>query len=91
MNFVSTFCLTAIVFLSLPLPLFASATLGVCESFRRELMPWVWVNVVVGSLAGIMIILTPLQPLVAVTVASATFILCGMQMFRRITILTVRR
>lgn len=86
MDPVSTFCLSAIVFLSLPLPLFASATLGVCPSSRRSLMPWVWGNAIVGAVTGILIVATPFQPLIAVTVASATFILCGTQMFRRVAL-----
>ena len=87
MHPINTFCLAAIVFLSLPLPLFLSSTLGVCPSLRRPLVPWVWANVIVGSACGLLIIATPFEPFIAVGAASAAFILCGMQMFRQIALL----
>ena len=58
----STFCLAGLVFLSLPLPLFASAALGACPSARPSLMPWAWGNSFVGAVAGLLIIATPLPP-----------------------------
>jgi hypothetical protein len=81
---ISTFCLAAIVFLSLPLPLFASAALGTCPSARRSLMPWVWGNAIVGSAAGLLIVATPLPPWMGLAIGSTAFLVCGMQMFFRL-------
>lgn len=84
MDPLSTFCLAGIVFLSLPLPLFASAALSACPSSRRSLMPWVWTNAAAGAVLGLLIIATPLPPLVELTLAGAVFMYCGMQMSTRL-------
>ena len=86
MDPVSTFCLASVVFLSLPLPLFAGVSLGVCPSLQSSLKPLVWANALVGSVTALSIIATSFPPLLAVTVSAATFIICGMEMFRRIAL-----
>lgn len=77
----STFCLAGLVFLSLPLPLFASAALGVCPWTRRTLTPWEWGNSIIGSVAGLLILGTPLPPCIALALGGTSFLFCGMQMF----------
>ena len=42
----NAFCLAALVFLSLPLPLFASAALEVRPFARPLLLPGVWANAI---------------------------------------------
>jgi hypothetical protein len=78
----STFCFAALVFLSLPLPLFASAAVDACPSARRSLIPWVWCNAIGGGAAGLSIIASPTPPLAALAVGCVIFIVCGLQMFR---------
>ena len=79
-----TFCFAALVFLSLPLPLFASAALASCPPARRSLLPWVWANAISGAALGLLILATPLPPWVGLAAASAAFVVCGMQMFHRL-------
>lgn len=76
----NTFCLVALVFLSLPLPLFASAGLRAFPSARRSLVLSVWVNSIVLCAAGLLT-LTPLPVWLAAAVGGTSFILCGMHMF----------
>lgn len=86
MDHISTFCLSAVVFLSLPLPLFASVAIGASPTHRRSLMPWVWANVAIGLIAGLSIIAMFFPPVVAAAVASIAFVHCGAQMFRSISL-----
>jgi hypothetical protein len=79
-----TFALAAMVFLSLPLPLFASAALGAYPAARRSLMPWVWGNALGGAALGLLIISTPLPAWALLATASAIFVFCGMQMSLRL-------
>lgn len=81
MDYVSVFCLFAVVFLSLPLPLFTSVAIGVSPSYRSSLMPWVWANVAAGSIAGLSIIATSFSPIIAATVASTAFVVAGLRCF----------
>jgi hypothetical protein len=78
----NTFCLAAIVFLSLPLPVFASAVLGVKPSARRFVMPWVWAHAGVSAVFGLTIITEALTPLAAVAIVGTGFVICGTGMFR---------
>lgn len=80
----NVFCLAALVFLSLPLPLFASAAIGACPSARRSLAPWLWGNSFVLSAAGVLIVATPLPPWVAVAIGGISFVVCGTHMFLRL-------
>lgn len=80
----NTFCLAALVFLSLPLPLFASAALGPCPGARRSLLPWAWGNSFALAAAGLLIIATPLPPWTAFALGGTSFVVCGMQMFLRL-------
>jgi hypothetical protein len=80
MDPVNSICLAAIVFLSLPLPLFASAAIASCPSARRLVMPWVWAHCICGSACGLLVIAAPLPPWWGLALAAAGFIGCGMQM-----------
>jgi hypothetical protein len=79
-----TFCLAALVFLSLPLPLFAGAALGEYPSARRSLLPWVWGNAAAGAFFGLLLVATALPPLALLGSGAAVFVLCGMQMTARL-------
>jgi hypothetical protein len=79
-----TLCLAALVFLSLPLPLFASAALGVRPSARPLLLPWVWGHARSGGALGVLLIATSIPPLVVLAAAGTIFVAWGMQMSRRL-------
>lgn len=80
----NTFCVAALGFLSLPLPLFASAALGAFPSARRSLVPWVWGNSFVLGAAALLIVATPLPAWIALAAGGTSFVVCGMQMFLRL-------
>lgn len=84
MELLHTFSLAALVFLALPLPLFASAALGACPVARRSLLPWVWGNALGGAVAGLAIVATPLPPWIALSAGAVIFLVCGAQMFHRL-------
>ncbi len=84
MESLNTFCLAGIVFLSLPLPLFASASLGVCPSARRSLMSWVWGNSIVLGVLGLLLVTTSAPPLAELAAGCLVFLACGLQMFVRL-------
>jgi hypothetical protein len=84
MDPLNTFCLAALVFLSLPLPLFASAALGTFPSARRSLVPWAWGNSFVLGAAGVFLIATPLSAWIVLAVCGISFVVCGTQMFLRL-------
>ncbi|MBM4071352.1 MAG: hypothetical protein FJ271_20805 [Planctomycetes bacterium] len=79
----NTFCLAALVFLSLPMPLFACVALKAFPAVRWSLMPWAWGNSFVLAVAGLLIVATPLPPWIALAVGATAFVVCGMQMFAR--------
>jgi len=76
--------LAVLVFLSLPLPLFASAALGACPTARGAVVPWAWGNSVVLGTAALLLVATPVSPWIAVAVGGTSFVICGTQMFRRL-------
>jgi hypothetical protein len=53
----TTFCLAAVVFLSLPLPLFAGTALAGRVAGRRSIVRWVWADKACGTLAGLLIVM----------------------------------
>jgi len=69
----STFCLSALLFLSLPLPLFAGAAIKVYPLARRSLMPWLCCSSVGLGVMGLLIIATPLAPLAELVVGCTIF------------------
>lgn len=83
MAFLNAFSLCAIVFLSIPLPIFLSAAIHVRPSLCGPTVKLVWINAAVCSVSATMIIATPVLPLIAVAIAAASFMLCGMQMFQQ--------
>jgi hypothetical protein len=84
MDLLNTLCLAALVFLSLPLPLFAAAAIGACPTARRSLVPWAWGNSFALAAAGLLIVTTPLSPWIALAVGGTAFLVCGAQMFLRL-------
>ena len=80
----NAFCLAGLVFLSLPLPLFASAAIGARPSARPLLLPWVWGNAISGAALGVLIVATSVPPLAALAVAGTIFVACGTQMSYRL-------
>src|SRR5688572_25619343 len=78
------FCLAALLLLSLPLPLFASAALSARPSARPLLLPWVWGNALGGGALGTLMIATAIPPLVVLAAAGMVFVTCGMQMVYRL-------
>lgn len=82
MNALNSFCLASLVFMSLPLPLFASAAIGVCPSLRRSVIPLVWINTFIGATMGLLVAANSPMPLLLVAFACVTFIVCGIRMFR---------
>lgn len=84
MDPLNALCLAVLVFLSLPLPLFASAALGACPAARGAVVPWAWGNSVVLCAAGLLVVAAPVSPWLAVAVGGTSFVICGAQMFRRL-------
>ena len=80
----SAFCLAALLFLSLPLPLFASAALSTRPSARPLLLPWVWLNAIGGTALGVLLSATAAPPLALLAAAGTLFVTCGMQMSHRL-------
>lgn len=80
----SLFCLAALVFLALPLPVFASVALQACPSARRSLLPWVWSNAIGSAAIGLLIIATGLPCLALLATGCVIFVICGMRMFQQL-------
>ena len=80
----NAFCLAALLFLSLPLPLFASAAVSARPSVRPLLLPWVWLNAIGGAALGGLIIAAAAPPLAVLAAAGTLFVTCGMQMCYRL-------
>jgi hypothetical protein len=80
----SLFCLAALVFLALPLPVFASVALQACPAARRPLLPWVWSNAIASSANGLLIIATGLPRMALLATGCVVFLICGMRMFQQL-------
>jgi hypothetical protein len=78
------FSLAVLVFLSLPLPMFASAALSARPSARPLLLPWVRGQAVSIGALGVLMVTTPVPPLIVLAAAGTVFLACGTQMFRRL-------
>lgn len=81
---VHTFCLAALVFLSLPLPVFASAALRVRPAARERLFRPVRANALGLGVAGVLLVTTSLPPLVVLAAGGTVFVTCGARMCARL-------
>lgn len=81
MTLVHEFCLAAIVFLSLPLPVFASLVSDEFLAAGHRLKPYVYGNALAGAVLGLLVIATPLPELALTAIAAIVFMTCGAGMF----------
>lgn len=80
MDMLKTLFLAFLVFLALPLPLFASAALRICPAARTLVLPWVRGNSFALAASGLFIVATSLPPWIAFAVGGLAFLACGTHM-----------
>lgn len=78
---VHEFCLAAIVFLSLPLPVFASLVSDEFPAIGHCLKRYVYWNTVTAAVLGLLVIATPLLELALTALEAIVFLACGAGMF----------